>query len=164
MTTENKQMTTDPRGRFSMISTLLTCLAALTAYEKMTPEVFAAPPAAVSAIDHPTHTGATMATGNASRNTSFQQTAAAIGKVSGAKVSIANFAFAPTEITIAPGESVTWTNDDGAPHGLEFDDNAPGTNLLLPGASFSRQFDRPGAYDYNCSVHPYMTGRVIVRA
>ena len=164
MTTENKQMTTDPRGRFSMISTLLTCLAALTAYEKMTPAVFAAPPAAVSAIDHPTHTGATMATGNASRNTSFQQTAAAIGKVSGAKVSIANFAFAPTEITIAPGESVTWTNDDGAPHGLEFDDNAPGTNLLLPGASFSRQFDRPGTYDYNCSVHPYMTGRVIVRA
>ena len=164
MTTENKQMTTDPRGRFSMISTLLTCLAALTAYEKMTPEVFAAPPAAVSAIDHPTHTGATMATGNASRNTSFQQTAAAIGKVSGAKVSIANFAFAPTEITIAPGESVTWTNDDGAPHGLEFNDGAPGTDLLLPKASFSRPFDRPGTYDYNCSVHPYMTGRVIVRA
>jgi len=81
----------------------------------------------------------------------------------GAKVSIANFAFAPPEITIAPGESVTWTNDDGAPHGLEFDDNAPGTNLLLPGASFSRRFDRPGTYDYNCSVHPYMTGRVVVQ-
>jgi len=82
----------------------------------------------------------------------------------GAKVSIANFAFAPTEITIAAGESVTWTNDDGAPHGLEFDDNAPGTDLLLPGASFTRRFDRPGTYDYNCSVHPYMTGRVVVRA
>jgi plastocyanin len=37
----------------------------------------------------------------------------------GAKVSIANFAFTPGEITIAPGETVTWTNDDGAPHGLE---------------------------------------------
>ena len=81
-----------------------------------------------------------------------------------AKVSIANFAFTPGEITIAPGESVTWTNDDGAPHGLEFHDGAPGTDLLLPGASFSRKFDRPGTYDYNCSVHPYMTGRVIVRA
>ena len=81
-----------------------------------------------------------------------------------AKVSIVNFAFAPTEITIAPGESVTWTNDDGAPHGLEYHDGAKGTDLLLPGASFSRQFDRPGTYDYNCSVHPYMTGRVIVRA
>lgn len=82
----------------------------------------------------------------------------------GAKVSIANFAFAPAEITIAPGESVTWTNDDGAPHGLEYNDGAPGTDLLLPGASFSRRFARPGTYDYNCSVHPYMTGRVVVRA
>jgi plastocyanin len=82
----------------------------------------------------------------------------------GAKVSIANFAFTPGAITIAPGESVTWTNDDGAPHGLEFHDGGAGTDLLLPGASFSRRFDRPGVYDYNCSVHPYMTGRVIVRA
>ena len=82
----------------------------------------------------------------------------------GAKVSIANFAFAPAEITIAPGESVTWTNDDGAPHGLEFNDGAPGTDLLLPKASFSRRFDQPGTYDYNCSVHPYMTGRIIVAA
>jgi plastocyanin len=80
-----------------------------------------------------------------------------------AKVSIANFVFAPPEITIAPGESVTWTNDDGAPHGLEFHDGGPGTDLLLPGVSFSRRFDRPGTYDYNCSVHPYMTGRVVVR-
>ncbi len=82
----------------------------------------------------------------------------------GAKVSIANFAFAPAEITIAPGESVTWTNDDGAPHGLEYNDGKAGTDLLLPGARFSRRFDQPGTYDYNCSIHPYMTGRVVVRA
>ena len=82
----------------------------------------------------------------------------------GAKVSIVNFAFTPGEITIAPGETVTWTNDDGAPHGLEYHDGAKGTDLLLPETSFSRRFDRPGAYDYNCSVHPYMTGRVVVRA
>ena len=82
----------------------------------------------------------------------------------GAKVSIANFAFAPAVVTIAPGESVTWTNDDGAPHGLEFRDGGAGTDLLLPGANFSRRFDRPGTYDYNCSIHPYMTGRVVVRA
>lgn len=81
----------------------------------------------------------------------------------GAKVSIANFAFTPEEITIAPGETVTWTNDDGAPHGLEFHDGAKGTDLLLPETSFSRPFEKPGTYDYNCSVHPYMTGRVVVR-
>jgi plastocyanin len=93
-----------------------------------------------------------------------QMAHAATAATEGAKVSIANFAFTPEQITIAPGESVTWTNDDGAPHGLEFHDGAPGTDLLLPGASFSRRFDRPGTYDYNCSVHPYMTGRVVVRA
>jgi plastocyanin len=82
----------------------------------------------------------------------------------GAKVSIANFAFTPAEMAIAPGESVTWTNDDGAPHGLAFHDGAPGTDLLLPGTSFSRRFDRPGTYDYHCAIHPYMTGRVVVRA
>jgi len=79
------------------------------------------------------------------------------------QVSIVNFAFVSAEVTIAPGESVTWTNDDGAPHGLEFHDGGTGTDLLLPGASFSRRFDRPGTYNYNCSIHPYMAGRVIVR-
>jgi plastocyanin len=79
-------------------------------------------------------------------------------------VSIVKFAFTPAEITIAPGESVTWTNDDGAPHGLEYHDGASGTDLLLPGASFSRRFDQPGTYHYSCSIHPYMTGRVVVRA
>ncbi len=82
----------------------------------------------------------------------------------GAKVSIANFAFTPGEITIAPGETVTWTNDDGAPHGLEYNDGAKGVDPLLPGSSFTRRFDQPGTYEYNCSVHPYMTGRVVVRA
>jgi len=43
-------------------------------------------------------------------------------------------------------------------------DGAKGTDLLLPGATFSRRFDRPGTYDYNCAVHPYMTGRVVVQA
>jgi plastocyanin len=90
--------------------------------------------------------------------------AAATAGKEGAKVSIVNFAFTPAEITISSGESVTWTNDDGAPHGLEYHDGVPGTDLLLPGASFSRRFDQPGTYDYNCSIHPYMTGHIVVRA
>ena len=80
------------------------------------------------------------------------------------KISIVNFQFTPAEVTIATGEAVTWVNDDGAPHGLEYHDGSTGKDLLLPGASYNRQFDQPGTYDYNCSVHPYMTGRVIVRA
>jgi plastocyanin len=88
----------------------------------------------------------------------------AAGAAEGAgNVSIDAFAFSPETITIAAGDSVTWKNDDGAPHGLLYRDGAAGTDLLLPGASFTRRFDRPGTYEYSCPIHPYMTGRVVVR-
>ncbi len=81
----------------------------------------------------------------------------------GAKVSIDMFAFTPETITINAGDSVTWTNDDGAPHGVKYGDGAPGNDYLLPGTAFSRRFDRAGTFDYACPIHPYMTGRVVVR-
>jgi plastocyanin len=92
------------------------------------------------------------------------QRAATAPVESGAKVSIVNFAFTPEQITIKPGQTITWINDDGAPHALKFQDGAKGTDLMLPGATFNRPFDEPGTYDYSCSVHPYMTGRVVVSA
>ena len=117
----------------------------------------------VTVVDLATGRTATIPVGNAPRKVVVQP-ATMVSDKSAAKVSIANFAFTPAEIAIAPGESVTWSNDDGAPHGLEYHDGGKGTDLLLPGTSFSRRFDRPGTYDYKCSVHPYMTGRVVVRA
>jgi plastocyanin len=53
-------------------------------------------------------------------------------------------------------------NDDGAPHGLAYEDGGSGIDLLLPGGRFRRTFDKPGTYEYVCSVHPYMSGRVVV--
>ena len=81
-----------------------------------------------------------------------------------ARVSIANFAFAPAVATIAAGETVEWINDDGPPHGLAHADGAPGRDLLLPGEHATRRYLAAGAYDYVCSVHPYMRGRVLVSA
>ncbi len=81
----------------------------------------------------------------------------------GAKVSIDMFAFSPEAITINAGESVTWTNDDGSPHGVKYADGAPGNDYMLPGAAFTRRYDSAGTFDYACPIHPYMTGRVIVR-
>ena len=110
-------------------------------------------------------TGATIriAVGNAPRRVLVQRVAANTPNT-GAAVSISNFAFAPAEIRIAPGQNVTWTNNDGAPHGLAYKDGAKGTDLLLPGASFARTYDKPGTFDYVCAVHPYMTGKVVVGA
>jgi len=104
----------------------------------------------------------TVDVGNAPRKVAMQHVSSVAGN-SGTKVSIANFAFVPGPTTITAGQSVNWRNDDGAPHGLAFKDNAPGAPLLLPGEQFTRRFDKPGSYEYVCSVHAYMTGVVVVK-
>ena len=106
-----------------------------------------------------------IAVGNAPRKITIQPASAAPHAGNHAKkVSIANFAFIPGDLMIAAGESIEWTNDDGAPHGLLFKDGADGAALMLPGATFTRRFDRPGSYEYACSIHPYMTAKITVRA
>ena len=118
----------------------------------------------VTVVDPASGKTSTIAVGNAPRKVVILPVAAGGIAGPGTKVSIANFAFAPNEIAVAPGATVTWTNDDGAPHGLAYNDGAKGTDLLLPGAAFSRTYDKPGSFDYACAVHPYMTGKVTVRA
>lgn len=88
-----------------------------------------------------------------------QQTAQAAG---GGAVSIAGFAFNPGSITVHPGDSLTWTNNDGSPHTVTFNDGSTSSQSLLPGQSFTRTFDKVGSYDYHCSFHPYMTAKVVV--
>ena len=114
----------------------------------------------VTVVDLATDKTSTIAVGNAPRKVAVQRVTAKIG----AQVSIANFAFEPAPITIAAGQSITWTNNDGAPHGLQFKDGATGMDLMLPGQTFSRRYLKPGVYDYVCAVHPYMTARVTVTA
>jgi YVTN family beta-propeller protein len=113
----------------------------------------------VSVVDLANGKTTTIPVGNQPRKVIVQPVTPA---TSGAKVSIANFAFIPPVVTIAPGDSVTWGNDDGAPHAVAFKDGAPGSDSLLPGKTFRRTFERPGSYDYFCSIHPFMTGRVVV--
>ena len=114
----------------------------------------------VSIVDLATGKTRTIAVGNAPRKVAVQHVASG----GTAQVSIANFAFAPAQTTITRGQSVIWTNDDGAPHGLAFKDGAPGNALMLPGQKFARDFAQAGSYDYVCAVHSYMTGRVLVKA
>jgi YVTN family beta-propeller protein len=116
----------------------------------------------VTVVDLATGQTKTIAVGAAPRKVVVQPPSSGTGTGS-TTISIANFAFAPAALTVAPGDTVTWVNNDGAPHGLRYKDGAQGTDPLLPGASFSRTFDKPGTYDYICSVHPYMSGRVVVR-
>jgi len=88
---------------------------------------------------------------------------APLESIGGARISITKFMFAPATLSVASGETVTWVNNDGATHGLAFKDGTKGVDPLLPKANFSRTFDKPGTYDYICSVHPFMTGHIVVR-
>lgn len=116
----------------------------------------------VSIVDLTTGKVTSVPVGKAPRKVVVQRVSAA--PAAATKVSIANFAFLPATLAIAPGQTVTWSNDDGAPHGLAYKDGAAGTDVLLPGATFSRTYDKPGTFDYLCAVHPYMTGKVVVQA
>jgi YVTN family beta-propeller protein len=117
----------------------------------------------VTVVDLATGNTSTIPVGAAPRKVVVQRVAVTAAAADGTKVSIANFAFAPKAVAVTAGQRVTWTNDDGAPHGIAYKDGASGTDLLLPGGSFTRTFDKPGTYDYHCTVHPYMTGTVTVR-
>jgi YVTN family beta-propeller protein len=120
----------------------------------------------VTVVDLATGQTKAIAVGNAPRKVVVQRAAvnAADAGARGARVSIANFAFVPPEIKVVAGQSVTWSNDDGSPHGLMYKDGAAGTDLLLPGKTFTRTFDKAGTYEYACSTHPYMMGRIVVSA
>jgi plastocyanin len=76
-------------------------------------------------------------------------------------VTIAGFAFAPAAVTVPVGSTVTWTNNDSAPH------DVTGGPLHSPtlnrGQSWSYTFAAAGSYSYICSIHPNMTGTVTVR-
>ena len=78
-------------------------------------------------------------------------------------VSIANFAFSPASITVKVGDSVTWTNNDSTTHTVTADDNSFSSGDLAPGATFSFTFPKAGTYAYHCSIHPSMTGTVVVQ-
>jgi plastocyanin len=82
----------------------------------------------------------------------------------GASVTIANFAFDPAEITVPVGTTVTWTNQDDVPHTVTSDDKKTfGSAGLDTGDTFQFRFTKPGTYGYFCSIHPMMTGKVIVK-
>ena len=115
----------------------------------------------VTIVDLETWRKITIPVGTAPRKVVVQP--GPLASIGDARIIIANFAFTAATLSVAAGQTVTWVNSDGTTHGLAFRDGARGVDPLLPGANFSRTFDKPGTYDYICSVHPFMTGHIVVR-
>ncbi len=79
-------------------------------------------------------------------------------------VKIDNFSFMPAVITVAAGTTVRWTNRDDIPHTVVSDDHTTFKSKPLDtGEQFSYTFTMPGTYGYFCSIHPKMTGKVVVQ-
>lgn len=80
------------------------------------------------------------------------------------RIEIKDFAFNPQTITVKPGEKITWINRDEEPHtvvsvGKKFQKSS----ALDTDQEFSIIAGAPGTYEYFCSVHPKMTGTIIVQ-
>jgi len=79
------------------------------------------------------------------------------------EVKIDNFVFAPNTVTIAAGTTIRWTNRDDIPHNVVAEDKSFKSKVMDTDESFTYTFAKPGTYTYFCSIHPKMTGKVVVQ-
>lgn len=79
-------------------------------------------------------------------------------------VHISNFTFAAPAIAVKRGTTVTWVNDDDIPHTVVAADKSFKSKVLDTGDTFSFTFAKAGQIGYFCSLHPHMTGKVMVGA
>jgi amicyanin len=80
-----------------------------------------------------------------------------------AEVKIDNFSFGPETLRVPVGSTVTWTNKDDIPHTTVSTDGAFKSKVMDTDEKFSYTFTKAGTYSYFCSVHPKMTGKVVVQ-
>src|ERR1700747_2563315 len=77
-------------------------------------------------------------------------------------ISIDNFTFNPQKLTVKAGTTVTWTNNDDIPHAIAAVNKQFKSKALDTGDAYSFTFTTPGTYQYFCSLHPHMTGAIVV--
>lgn len=98
-----------------------------------------------------------MATGPSAAD---QPTVAATGPR--VTVKMVNNSFQPAKLEVAAGTTVTWINEDAAPHTATANDRSWDSGIFNRGESWSHTFETAGTYGYVCLVHPGMTGVVEV--
>ena len=81
------------------------------------------------------------------------------------RIAISDAGFAPAESRVTVGRSVAWRNDGHQSHDVSIvggPESGWGSGLIGPSGTLQRVFVAPGRYDYVCSLHPVMRGRVVV--
>jgi len=101
-------------------------------------------------------------TGNTNSSASNSNQAAA----STGAVTIENMMFSPSQITVAKGGTVTWTNKDSVSHTVTDDLSnvgGPASGDIQPGKTYSFTFNKTGSFQYHCTIHPSMRGTIVVK-
>ena len=80
-----------------------------------------------------------------------------------ASVKIDNFVFGPQTLTVPVGATVTWTNSDDIPHTSVSTEGVFKSKVLDTDEQFSYTFTKAGTYPYYCTIHPKMTGKIVVQ-
>jgi amicyanin len=80
----------------------------------------------------------------------------------GPQIVLDNFSFSPAASKVAAGTTVTWTNRDDVPHNIVSTEKKFASPVLDTDQQFSYRFEAPGTYPYYCSIHPRMTGQIVV--
>ena len=94
---------------------------------------------------------------------SSRVTANAQPEAPGATVKIDNFVFGPQTLTVPAGTTVTWTNSDDIPHTSVSTEGVFKSKVLDTDEKFSYTFTKAGTYPYYCTIHPKMTGKIVVQ-
>jgi plastocyanin len=84
------------------------------------------------------------------------------GNNTGNSVSIKNFAFSISSLSVKSGTTVTWTNNDATTHTVTADDGSFDSGNIAPGATFTHTFSTAGTIAYHCSIHTTMKAKVVV--
>jgi plastocyanin len=74
-----------------------------------------------------------------------------------------DFHFAPMSLTVKAGTTVSWKNQDDEPHTVVSDAGLFRSGALDENDAFTYKFDKPGTYGFVCSIHPRMTGTIVVQ-
>ena len=110
---------------------------------------------------------ALLACGQKAQNTSSDKPAVTAAtdnqSASATQVKIDNFSFTPQALNVSVGTTVTWTNSDDVPHNVVSTDKVFKSKTMDTDEKFSYSFTTPGTYKYYCSLHPRMTGTVVVK-
>jgi len=79
------------------------------------------------------------------------------------QVAIDNFSFSPAELTVPVGEKVVWVNHDDVPHTVVSNSKLFASKAMDTDDKYEHVFAAAGTYPYFCSVHPHMTGTIVVK-